>query len=152
MTQPNSGLIQFDGTLITYSSAAYVSFSIPLSEVAIIGEFTTDNGPFTDDWFLVFVPRSGGDWFEASMYADGVDPLRQKLSAALGTSIYGPTLFASTDFASRIVWPSALADRPLFAFTPVTGSSFLRRIKLAIFPEIRRRLSPDALEAIERAD
>ena len=145
----DSGMIQFDGTLITYTSPAYGSFSIPLSEVAIIGEFTTDNGPFIDDWFIVFVPHSGHDWFEASMYAGGIEPLRRQLSEVLGASIDGVTLFASTDFASGIVWPPTLANRPLFTFSSVKGSGFFSRIKLAIFPRVFHRLSEDALSAIK---
>lgn len=145
-----SGVINFDGSLISYTSSHYGSFTFPLSEVAVIGEFTTDNGPYIDDWFLVFVPDRGRGWFEASMYAEGIDSMREQLSAALGSSIYGAGLFASTDFASRILWPAALGDRPLFTFSLVTASSFLRRLKLSILPEVSRSLSPDALSAMER--
>lgn len=144
-----SGVLRFDGSLITYTSQHYGSFSVPLSELAVIGEFTTDNGPYIDDWFLVFVPRGGGQWFEASVYAEGAEAFRDQLSAVLGCSIRG-SLFASTDFASRILWPAILADRPLFTFRPVTASSFLRRIKLSILPEVSFSLSPDVLSAIER--
>ena len=115
----------------------------------MIGEFTTDNGPLIDDWFLVFVPRTGREWFEVSMYAAGIQSFREQLSSALGLTIIGG-LAASADFASRILWPSALADRPLFTFNPVTGSGFIRRLKLSIRPEISPSLSPDALSAIEQ--
>ncbi len=145
-----SGALRLDDSLITYTSQHYGSFSVALSEIAVIGEFTTDNGPYIDDWFLVFVPRSGRQWFEASVYAEGAEAFRDQLSAALGCSIWG-SLFASTDFASRILWPGALADRPLFTFSPVTASSFLRRLKLSMLPEVSRSLSPDALSAIERS-
>lgn len=144
-----SGVLRFDASLITYISRYYGSFSIPLSEVAVVGEFTTDNGPFIDDWFLVFVPRIGDDWFEASMYAVGIESFREQLSSALGFTIIG-SLAASTDFTSRILWPPALTDRPLFTFSPVTGFGFIRRIKLFMQPEISHSLSPDALSAIER--
>ena len=144
------GVLDFDGSLITYTSQHYGSFSVPLSEVAVIGEFTTDNGPVIDDWFWVFVPRSGVEWFEASMYAEGIESFREHISTALGSTIIGG-LAASTDFASRIIWPSALADRPLFTFSPVTGSTFLRRFKLSMLPEMFHSLSPDALSAIERS-
>lgn len=145
-----SGVLRFDGELITYTSRHYGSFSVPLSEVVVIGEFTTDNGPFIDDWFIVFVHRSGSEWFEASMYAEGNEAVRDRLSAALGSTIIGG-LAASTDFASRILWPSALAGRPLFTFSPVTASSIIRRIQLSMLPEVSHGLSPDALSAIERS-
>lgn len=145
-----SGVLRFDGALITYTSHGYGSFSVPLSEVAVVGEFTTDDGPFIDDWFMVFVHRSGSEWFEASMYAEGIEAVRDLMSAALGSSIIGG-LAASTDFASRILWPSELADRPQFSFSPVTASSFIRRIKLSLLPKVSHNLSPDALSAIDRS-
>ena len=91
-----SGVIRFDGSLITYTSQHYGSFSIPLSEAAVIGEFTTDNGPFIDDWFLVFVPLSGDDWFEASMSAEGIQSVRDQLATVLGVSFDGCLVY-STD-------------------------------------------------------
>src|SRR5689334_3994440 len=91
-----SGILGFDGSSITYTSQHYGSFSVPLSEIAVIGEVTTGDGPAIDDWFLVFVPRSGGEWFEASMYAEGVDPLQEQLSSELGCSLQ-VGLAASTD-------------------------------------------------------
>jgi len=83
------------------------------------------------------------------MYADGREEFWTRLSNALGCSIHS-NLYASTDLASRIIWPLALADRPLFTFSPVKGSGFLRRLKLFMSPEVSRSLSPDALSAIER--
>jgi hypothetical protein len=145
-----SGVLSFDGGLITYLSQHYGSFSVPLAEVAVIGEVTTEDGPGIDDWFLVFVPRSGSKWFEASMYAEGMSSFQERLSAALGSTIIG-RLATSTSFASRIVWPESFADRPLFTFSPVTGSGCLRRFKLLLLPEISYRLSPDALAATERS-
>jgi hypothetical protein len=144
-----SGILRFDGSLITYTSQHYGSFSIPLSEIAVIGEFTTNNGPFIDDWFLVFVRHGGGEWFEASIYAEGVESFWEQLSAALGSTMVG-SLSASTEFASRIIWPIALAGRPLFRFSPVTDSGLLRRIKLSMLPEVSHSLSPDAFSVIER--
>ena len=143
----DASTIRFDGKLVTYTSEHYGSFSIPLSDIAVIGEFTTANGPYVDDWFLAFVPHGGGNWFEASMYAEGREDLWEQLSLALDCSIRS-SLYATTDLASRIIWPLALANRPLFTFSPVTGSGFLRRLKLFISPEVSCSLSPDTLSAI----
>jgi len=142
-----SGALHFDGSLITYTSQDYGSFAIPLSEVAVIGEFTNDNGPFADDWFLVFVHRSGKEWFEASIYAEEVESVREQLSSALGSSIT-LHLATSTDFASCILWPASFAGSPLFILEPVTASRLLGRIKQAISPELSRSLSSEALSAI----
>jgi hypothetical protein len=84
------------------------------------------------------------------MYADGVESFQEQISTALGATIVGG-LAASTDFKSRILWPTAQAGRPLFTFSPVTASSFLDRIKLYMLPKVSHRLSPDALLAIEQS-
>lgn len=144
-----SGTLSFDGSNISYTSRYYGTFFIPLREVAVIGEVTNQDGPGIDDWFLLFVLRSGGGWFEASMYAEGSDCFREQLSVVLGVSMHG-SLYASTDFASRIIWPVALADRPLFNFSSVTDFCLLRRLKLFMLPEVSQNLSSDVLSAIER--
>ena len=95
-----SGLVTFDGTIIAYTSEHYGSFSVSLADIAVVGEFTTDSGPFIDDWFLVFVPRSGREWFEASMFANGIEQVREQLCIALGFS-FQVGLAASVRCASR---------------------------------------------------
>ena len=146
-----SGILCFDGSSISYTSPYYGTFSIPLSEIAVIGEVTNQNGPGIDDWFIVFVPRCGSGWFEASMYADNCDPFLGQLSAKLGVPM-ARNLYASTDFASCIIWPVRLAGCPVFTFKPVTDSNFLRRLKLRIMPETSQYLSEDTLSVIEQGD
>jgi hypothetical protein len=141
-----SGSIRLNGDVITYASRLFGSFSLPVEDIAVIGEFTTDNGPVIDDWFLVFVCR-GGDWFEASIYSDGSEGVRKGLSMALGANL-DLSLAGSTDFASRVVWPTEIAGRPLFEFEIVSGTGFLRRLKLAILPEIRHSLTSEVLTAV----
>jgi hypothetical protein len=141
-----SGILRFDGSSIAYASQHYGSFSVPLSQIAVIGEFTTQDGPFVDDWFLVIVPRGACDWLEASMYAEGVDQLIEGLSTALDCSIHGQ-LAASTDFNSRIMWPISLSGCPIFTFKPVTGTGIIRRVRLAMRPETSHSLSLEALRS-----
>lgn len=143
-----SGVLRLEACNIVYTSPYYGSFRIALSEIAAIGEFTTQDGPAIDDRFLVFVLRSG-EWFEASWYAGGMDECLQQLSAALGCAIHG-NLCHSTDFASRMLWPAALAGCPLFTWSPAIEAGILRRLKLAVFPEVTRSLSSDLLSALER--
>jgi hypothetical protein len=59
-------------------------------------------------------------------------------------------LAESTDFASRVIWPPAIAGRPLFDFRTVAASSFLGRLKLAIIPEETRQLSADLVNAVKQ--
>jgi hypothetical protein len=142
-----SGALSFDGTVITYTSGCYGAFSVPLSELAVIGEYTNPNGPFLDDWFLVFVCRNDGTWYEASMYAEGIDTITQQLTEVFGSCPY-IGLANSANYASRIKWPTALVGRPLFTFTPVTGSDLIGSIKLFFKPQTSIDLSPDTRSAL----
>jgi hypothetical protein len=148
-TAIESGLIRLDGAVVRFDSRKHGSFAISLDEVAVIGEYTTDSGPFVDDWFVVFVHRDGVEWFEASMYAEELAEFLRDLAIALETGME-TGLAASTDFASRVIWPPSIAGRPLFDFRTVTASSFLRRLKLAIIPEKTRWLSVDVVNAVKQ--
>ncbi len=145
-TAHESGTLRFDGRLITYESRHLGSFSLPMADVAVIGEYTTQDGPFFDDWFLVFVRRDG-EWFEASMYGEGPEEVRDGLSKSLRAEIH-LGLAASTDFASRVLWPPGLLGQPLFEFVKPSGSRFLERMRLVILPAVRRQLSPEVLAAL----
>ena len=120
------------------------SLALPVSEIALVGEFTTQSGPYTDDWFLVLVHRDGR-WIELSMYGGG-EQVRQQLPSWWVCPLQ-VGLANSADFASRIIWPPELAGRPLFTFERVTGRSFLRCLQMMFVPEIAHRLSPEALSA-----
>lgn len=132
-------------------STFWLFFSIPLTKVAIIGDFTTDNGPFIDDRLMVFVLYDGGEWFEASMYADGMRSFHELVSNAIGSSMIAG-LASSVDFTNRIVWPMELVDHPLFTWNPISSTSFPRRAKPGITPEISHKLSSAALSAIHPSD
>ena len=107
-----------------------------------------NNGPMIDDWFMVFVPDDGG-WFEASVYAAGADIFRTDLAKVLGSeNLYGE-LFASTEFASRVIWPSHLSGKPLFDFAPVLMPWWKKLIRLGS-EQIQFCLSPDVQAAVTK--
>ena len=113
---PKSGVLSIDGPTLSYASPDYGNWQISISEIIAFGEYTTDNGPYIDDWFMVFVTRDF-NWVEASNYCAGANDIRTALAQRWGVeSLYGK-LWGHTDFASRVIWPTDLADQPLFKFT-----------------------------------
>lgn len=112
---PKSGLLSVDGPTLSYASPDYGNWQIPVSEIIAFGAYTTDNGPYIDDWFMVFVTQDF-NWVEASNYCGGSAAVRDELARRWGVeSLYGK-LWGHTEFASRVIWPLALADQPLFEF------------------------------------
>jgi len=96
-----------------------------------------------DDWFMDFVTSSECGWYEASVYAGGADELRKRLASVLDADSLHSALFASTDFASRIIWPQPLRGQQLFHFTPIP-MPWWRRILRFGTGELRIQLSPEA--------
>ncbi len=119
----------------------------PVTEIALVGECTNQNGPWADDWFLVLVHRDG-HWVEVSMYSEG-EQLRLQLVGALSDPLQ-IGLADSTDFASRIMRPAAFAEHPLFVYERINDKSFLRRLRRFFVPELIARLSSDALSLVSR--
>ena len=87
-----------------------VTWDIAIADIAVIGEYTNQNGPFSDDYFLAFIGRGSTEWYEASFYARGRDDALKGLASQLGTNLVCE-LCNSTDFRSRVMWPPALAGR-----------------------------------------
>jgi hypothetical protein len=120
---PKSGVLMIDGPTLSYDSPDYGAWQIPITEIVAFGEYSTDNGPYIDDWFMVFVTR-GFNWVEASNYCAGSDTVRNALAQQWGVeSLYGK-LWGHTDFASRLIWPLELAEQPLFEFVERPQSSW----------------------------
>ena len=117
-----------------------------LSEIAVIGEFTTPEGPWADDWFLALVKRNTGEWIKFPAYAAGVETLGNALSDHLGCRVK-MGLANRTDFTSRIMWPPELVDQPLFTVSPVREGNFLRRLISSIIQETEYHLSSGVLSA-----
>lgn len=112
----DSGAISLSGDTIRYESRR-VSWKLQLNTIVVIGESTTDQGPFIDDWWLCFA--TGQDrWYEAPFDAKGWSTFLDDLSSRLGHALI-PALFASTNYASRIMWPPQLEGKPMFVYLPV---------------------------------
>jgi hypothetical protein len=132
--QNSSGFLRLEHTDIVYSSDKKELWRLPLSKVRAIGEYTTANGPFVDDYFLVFVADQCDCWYEASYYAQGNDAFRVSLGKLLGDEIrFG--LNNSTDWKHRVLWPKKLEGTDLFNVIPETKAKNLAgKLKQKVFP------------------
>ena len=112
-----------DGASIRYEVHGEGVWQIAVSDLACLGEYTTANGPFVDDYFLAFSTKDGV-YREASFYSDGRDEMLNALGKGLGC-VLRLALAQSTVLASRIIWPKDLEGHPLF-------------IEKSINPEVER--------------
>lgn len=105
-------------------------WSLPIETIVLISEYTTNEGPWLDDYFLVFVTVEEGQFYfsTCSFYADG----RDEVIARLGERLGSPTalgLVNSTDWKSRVVWPPELAGTEYFTFKEVPTQSLREKAR-----------------------
>lgn len=136
-TNNDSGRIFLRDGFIHYESDIYATWSLPLSSVRAIGEFTNQDGPGVDDWFLLFLTSDTA--FEASRYAEDCDQFLKDLSSSLGAEVTC-SLAPSTDFRSHLVWPPRLKGHRLFEYE---AKSFR--------PVVESRIPPDVWHAINKS-
>jgi len=110
---PKSGKIEIIEDALVYRSADYGSWSISLSTINRIDEFTTEDGPFSDDYFFRF-QTSSKEERDASFYAEGWSKLWPSLALRF-SGLSAPSLCNSTDFKFHALWPQAKeeANQPL---------------------------------------
>lgn len=103
----------------------YGDTMMQVEDIGVIGEYTTPNGPWEDDYFVVFVDRDGKrlEVPDTAFTPAATDELRRSLG-----SDFAFGLANSTDFNSRILWPPKFAGKPLYVFTKVPARGFTRRV------------------------
>ena len=134
-----SGQILLEGDVIRYrwpQRRSVGSWEVAVGDVRIIGEATTPDGP-ADDYFLCFAigPEM---WFEASFYAEGRDAFLRALGERLGSPLE-LGLCNSTDFASRVLWPSSLTGEPMFRYEIIPPKGIVGRVLSSMFGPLQNR-------------
>lgn len=149
MSAPNqSGRIKLEGDTIVYTLPERVAWRVAVADLRVVGEYTTTDCPYGDDYFFVFIARD--QWFEASFYADGRDTLLAELGDRLDHKLQ-TGLCNSTSLASRVLWPARFEGHPLFDLVPEekAGSIFSRirqrvvpRVHMNFTDEVKREFAP----------
>src|SRR6478735_5383040 len=87
-----SGELECSDELLTYRSGVG-DWTIPISAIRLIAEYTNSDGPWIDDYFFVFLTAPEDGWHEASFYAKGREAtlraLEQKIGAPLECGLCG---------------------------------------------------------------
>jgi hypothetical protein len=115
--------------------------SLDWKAVAIVGEYTVPSGPYFDDHFLVIVTSSRKFAEIPSRMADEWIPA---LEGTIGMKIsWG--LCNRTDCASRVIFPPALAEHPVYEFSesPTGFWDFLKPGRHLGVTEMTKRLTKE---------
>lgn len=102
MSDPESGLVSIADGVLSYYSDLHGTWSIQLSEVRKIEEFTNSDGPCLDDYFYCF--HTVLEEVIASFYASGWETVWPDLMQTF-PGLREASLCRSTNDKSRILWP-----------------------------------------------
>jgi hypothetical protein len=122
-----SGKLAFDASTLSLTAGARPIWTVDSTEIAVVGEYTNGNGPYLDDYFVVFVRRDGS-WVQSSFYAVGRDESLAGLGAALGGELV-PELCSSVEWKTRVMWPRELLGDALFDLRPVAPKTRWLRLR-----------------------
>ena len=128
MEEVESQLILKDD-VIYYKSGRGNEWKLSLSEIKVIGELTTNEGPFIDDWFVVFVIDEN-NWKTSTMYLkDNIaETFFKELSSKLNYNII-PSLFHSTEFKSIVAYPEKIKGKELIELKEVEPQGWWDKLK-----------------------
>src|SRR5882724_8377909 len=81
-------------------------WTVPIEDIILVAEYTSDEGPFTDDYYLVIctIEGEGAVFSTCTFYAVDRDLVLRSLSDRLGSQLE-LGLCGSTEWASRVLWP-----------------------------------------------
>ena len=124
-----SGKVFIDNGFVYWEVQNNIVLDLPIKEIKFIGEYTTSNGPFIDDWYLVLYCKNF--FKEISMYADGMDKTLSFLSSHYNFDIK-TNLANSSTFNTRILYPSELLGAPFWEIKIKESNTLLGKIKKAL--------------------
>jgi hypothetical protein len=111
-----------------------LSWRTPAAAILLIAEYTTDEGPYVDDYFLQIWSLENNSLLcsKTTFYATGRDATFLALATQLGADLnFGLT--GSTEWASRIIWPPDLAGHPYFSSREVTPTNWRAKLSRRFF-------------------
>ena len=126
--------LRTDGTTLTHTlGSGAVAWTLPIRAIVVIAEYTTNEGPYADDYFLTFVTVEDGQPFysSCSFYVEGRDRVLLEISNRLGSQIE-LGLANSTEWTSRVIWPPSMTDQEYFTFKAIPPKSIFQKVRLRI--------------------
>jgi len=129
--------LQMVDNKIEYHASGELKWALPLDHLVLIAEYTTNQGPYVDDHFVVFVTIESEEiyFLSCSFYAEGRKSVLNDLANRLGAGCESGLTGASaglTEWNSRVVWPPHMLGKPLFTFTsappPHVRNALLNRV------------------------
>jgi len=141
----NYGHVELQDDKVVWTINGQPMYQIPVSDIKIIGEFTTSDGPFLDDWFLTIITHDA--WLEIPMYVTGMGQFINDLEKKLETSL-NYQLANSASWKTRIMFPDGAKDQELYDIIDIGSKTFWNRVKKIFGLQISARKLSDTAQKI----
>jgi hypothetical protein len=110
-TDQKYGHIELQNDKIVRTLNGQLMYEILVTDIKVIGEFTTASGPIFDDWFLTLI--TANSCYEIPMDVIGIDKLLSDLGQKLGTNL--SYKFANSAYwKTRIMYPINSIEKNLY--------------------------------------
>lgn len=116
-----------------------LSWSVEIDDILLIAEYTTNEGPYCEDYFLVFVTKP--NIYQCTFYAEGTNTIIEQLSAIFNKPLQ-LKLCDSTDWKSNVIWPTQLEGNEYFHFTKIKPNKLLSKIRAVLLgPQLEYKIA-----------
>jgi hypothetical protein len=93
----------------------HLLWQLKSEKIALVAEYTTNEGPFGDDWFLVFAVANKSPYFmTCSFYSNGREEALEFLRTRFAIE---PKLTNITEWKSVVLWPKEIEGIELIEFS-----------------------------------
>lgn len=148
-TKNKSGKTFIDNGKVIWGFNEKSIVEIPIDQIKLIAEYTTTNGPFRDDWFLL-IYNDKAECFEISMYAENIQEMMSELGELMDFKLFG-TLYASVDWISNIHYPTEFSGEKLWKVVKTEKKSILDKLKSLLgINKVKLKLTKTAKKIINR--
>jgi hypothetical protein len=104
-----------DDALEYRDERGHLLWQLKSENIALVAEYTTNKGPFGDDWFLVFAVANKNSYFmTCSFYSNGKDEVLEFLRIRFAIE---PKLTNGTEWKSVVLWPREIEGISLIEFS-----------------------------------
>ncbi len=105
-------------------------WNLSIDDLVLVAEYTTNEGPQSDDYFLIFCTVEDGKALFAacSFYTNGRDEVLSAIGERLGSPL-NLRLCGSTELDSNVLWPAELAGQKYFRFQQAEPTNFRERLR-----------------------
>lgn len=134
MATTTSDLLRIRGeSLELLDAAGTPRWSLAVGSILLIAEYTTNEGPYDDDYFLVFVTAEDSKLYfstcpSSAGVGEGLNLLQQRLGSPIKLELQG-----STEWRSRVAWPPEMRGTEYFTFKPAPANTLREKVKKRLF-------------------